>query len=165
MPHPPRSTLARLRLRLGGTALAAAVVTASTAACYTTRPLLGPPAAGTEIEATLNDRGRAALADSLGRDVDLVAGRVVERTDTSLVLALTRVRTFRGAENTWTGEQVRFSMTSLRSLAERRLSRAQSVLLGVGIVGATVGLILSRSLFGNAAGAVGDGPGGPPSGS
>lgn len=152
--------------RRGATlALATTVAGAATAGCYTTQPLLGPPNPGAEVAATLNDRGRAALADSLGRDVDVVEGRVTARTDTSLVLALTRVRSFGGTVTPWAGEQVSFRTTSLRALQERRLARGRTIGLVAGAGAVVVALVLTRALTGGGSGGVGGEPGsGPPAG-
>lgn len=161
VPIPARRSSGRQRLTL---TLAASVVVASTAACYTSSSLLGPPAPGTNVAATLNDRGRSALGDSVGTNVDEIEGRVVARTDTSMVLALARVRAFSGEVTRWTGEQVTLRMSSLRSLSEHRLARGPTIGLAVGVTALVVALILGRSLSGGGSGTTNETPPSPPAG-
>lgn len=147
-------------------ALAAAVVASTTSACYSTRAVLGPPDPGTQVQARLNDRGRAALADSLGRDPEVVEGRVTARTDTSLTLAVGQVRLFSGESTAWRGERVTLRMSSLRALEARRPARGLTAALVVGGAAVLVVLLRAASVSGGGSGAVpvGQNPS-PPSGS
>lgn len=133
-----------------------------TAGCYTTQPLLGPPDAGTEVVVTLNDRGRTALADSLGQNVDRVQGRVVARTDSSVVLAVTRVRAFGDPEGTaWAGERATFRTSSLRAIESRRLSRGRSIAVAAIATAALVVVAVTRGLVGSGGPGIDPGTGGP----
>lgn len=158
-----RATTARL-VRAGTLAGALGLSTG----CYTTRPILGLPDAGTPVVAALNDRGRVAMADSLGQNVDRVEGTAVRRQgDSTVVLAVNRVRFISGIENRWNGEQLTFRVSSLRGFEERRLSRARTgALVGLS-VGALVAFIVTRQLVSGGTG--GDREGGgtpqPPAGS
>lgn len=133
-----------------------------TAGCYTRQPLLGPPDPGTEVVVTLNDRGRTALADSLGQNPDRVQGRVVARTDSSLVVSVSRVQAIGDREGTaWTGERATFRTSSLRAIEARRLSRGRSIAVAA-IAGASlVALAITRGLTGSGGPGVDPGPGGP----
>lgn len=162
---PPRRPFAVHPIRL-----LRAVVLAGTlginAGCYTTRSLLGVPDAGTQAVAILNDRGRVALGDSLGANVDRVLGDVVSRGDTSFVLAVRNVRYFGGQSNAWNGERVTVPVQALRAVEQRRFSRTRTFLLVGGLVAGLIAFIATRSILGD------DGPsleppptGGPPAGS
>ena len=136
--------------------------------CYTTRPILGIPDAGTPVVVALNDRGRVAMADSLGQNVDRVEGTAVTRQgDSSVVLAISRVRFISGDESRWGGEQLTFRMSSLRGFEERRFSRARTGALVGLTVGALVAFIVTRQLVSGGSGGDRDGGGTtpPPAGS
>lgn len=153
---------AAARRRRGAVALASTVLAVSTSACYSTRALLGPPDPGTQVQVRLNDRGRLALADSLGRDPDLVDGRVTARTDSSFTLAVSRVHLFSGDATTWRGEPVTLRTSSVRGLESRRLERGLTTALVVGSVAALVLLLRTLSIGGGGSGAVPGGPTPPP---
>ncbi|MGZ8377142.1 MAG: hypothetical protein ACXW61_05435 [Gemmatirosa sp.] len=136
--------------------------------CYTTRPIMGIPDAGTPVVAALNDRGRVAMADSLGQNVERVEGTAVSRQgDSSVVLAVNRVRFISGEETRWRGEQLTFRMSSLRGFEERRFSRARTGALVGLAVGAMVAFIVTRQLVSDGTGGDRDGGGTqpPPAGS
>jgi hypothetical protein len=139
-----------------------------TTGCYTTRPVMGLPDPGTPVVAALNDRGRVAMADSLGQNVERVEGTAVARQgDSSIVLAVNRVRFISGEETRWAGEQLSFRVSSLRGFEERRFSRARTgVLVGL-TVGALAALIVTRQLVSGGSGIDRDGGGTqpPPAGS
>lgn len=145
--------------------LATTVLATSSAACYTTTPLLGPPTPGTEVAATLNDRGRLALGDSLGTNVDVVEGRVTARTDSSMVLAVQRVRVFSGDETRWTGEPVTLRLSSLRTLEARRPAPVRTLAVVLGASAVVLALILTRTLSGGGSGGGDSPPISPPAGS
>ncbi len=130
--------------------------------CYTTRPVLGLPDPGMPVVAALNDRGRVAMADSLGQNVDRVEGTAVARQgDSSIVLAVDRVRFITGNETRWAGEQLTFRISSLRGFEERRFSRARTGALVGLTVGAIVALVVTRQLVSGGSGIDRDGGGTP----
>lgn len=130
--------------------------------CYTTRPLLGAPDPGIAVVAALNDRGRVAMADSLGQNVDRVEGTTVERRgDSSIVLAVNRVRFISGDETRWAGERLTFRLSSVRGFEERRFSRARTGALVGLTVGALVAFIVTRQLVSEGSGGDRDGGGTP----
>jgi hypothetical protein len=131
------------------TALGLAVLTT---ACYTTQPLLGAPPAGARVVATLNDRGRAIMADSIGQAVDRAEGVVARAADSTFVMSMRRTYGFNGVETPWAGEALTFRLSSLRALEQRRPSRARSVALAVGIGAALAALVLTQSLGGSGGG-------------
>ena len=134
-----------------------------TTACYTTQPLLGAPGRGTRVVATLNDRGRALMADSIGPAVDRAEGTVVRASDSTFVLAMRRTRAFDGSDNGWSGEPLTFRMSSLRALAEQRPSRGRTAALVVAGAAAVAAIVLTRSI-GGGRGSGRDDPGQPPNG-
>jgi hypothetical protein len=162
VPSAPSATLTRLA-RAG---VLAGALGANTA-CYTTRPLLGVPDPGTQVVAVVNDRGRVAMSDSLGPNVDRVEGTAVERRgDSSVVLSLSRVRYINGEETRWNGERLRFDASSLRGFQERRFSRARTTGLVALTVGALVAFVVTRQLVSGGNGNDSDGaPTSPPQGS
>jgi hypothetical protein len=164
------SPCARARAATTARLVRAGVLAASlglSTGCYTTRPLMGVPDPGTSITAALNDRGRVAMADSLGQNVDRVEGTTVERLgDSAIVLAVNRVRFISGDENRWKGERLTFRASSLRGVEERRFSRARTWGLTAAAVGAVIAFVVTRQLVSGGSG--GDREGGttpPPQGS
>lgn len=158
--HRPPSPIRLLRAVVLGTTLGV------NTGCYTTRPLMGSPAPGAQAVALLNDRGRLALGDSLGSNVDRLTGDVVARGDTTFVLAVRRVRYLGGQENAWNGERVTVPVGALRGIEERRFSRVRSYLLAGAIAAAVIVFVVTRSILGDD-GALVEPPGGgpPPAGS
>ena len=163
MPRPRRSTVAPVRL------VRAAVLAGSlglSTGCYTTRSLMGVPDAGTQAVAILNDRGRVALGDTLGANVDRLTGDVVSRGDTSFVMSVRNVRYFGGQTNEWKGERVTVPVQALRAVEERRFSRLRTFLVVGAVVAGLVAFIATRSILGDDGVAVEmPGTGGPPAGS
>ena len=162
----PKSSSATL-LRLARAGVLAGSLGVNTA-CYSTRPLLGVPDPGTQVVAVMNDRGRVAMSDSLGPNVDRVEGTAVDRRgDSSVVLSLSRVRYINGNETRWNGERLRFDVASLRGFQERRFSRARTTGLVAVTVGALVAFVVTRQLVsgGNGTDSDGSGPPTPPQGS
>jgi hypothetical protein len=123
-----------------------------TTACYTTQPLLGPPPAGARVVATLNDRGRAAMSDSVGPAVDRAEGTVARSSDSSFVLSMRRTYAFGGNETPWAGEALTFRMSSLRALELRRPSRGRSVALALGLTAAVAAIVLGTTIRGSGGG-------------
>lgn len=161
----PPSSLARVaRTRLAALALAAGTVVGGTG-CYSQLPLMGAPDPGHVVVAALNDRGRLALAEALGQNADRVEGTVTVRGDTSMTLAVKRVRYFGGTENAWAGEAVTIPIAGVRSLEERRLNRSRTAIVAGAVTALVLGLILTRNVFGGGYETIGDPPSPPPAGS
>jgi hypothetical protein len=155
-----------LRLRRLARAASLSALLGMNTGCYTTRPLMGAPDPGTQAVAILNDRGRVALGETLGANVDRVTGQVVSRSDTSFVLAVRSVRFFGGQSNEWTGERVTVPVQALRAVEARRFSRARTFLVVGTLTAALVVLMVTRSILGDDGAAIEMPlPGGPPAGS
>ena len=113
------------------------------AGCYTYVPLESSMPAGTVVSLTLNDRGRAAMGDSLGPSVRTVEGGLHLETDSTYELRVTRVDHLNGLVNIWTGEAFTIPKQFATAARERRLSRTRS--LAVGIAGAAgVAMFVTR---------------------
>jgi hypothetical protein len=115
-------------------------------ACYTYQPVEGPvPRTGVRVSADLTRDGTAAVVPLLGADVAEVEGTVVAASADTLRLSLASVTTSHGIPTSWRGEEVLLPRTGLTGLAERRISRGGTVLLGAGVLG---GLYLLYRMLG-----------------
>lgn len=91
---------------------------------------------GTTISVGVTDRGRAGLSDLLGSGVQRISGRVVESTDSVLVLSVTSAEYFnQPLPARWAGERVELSRDFVSDIRERRLSRSRTWIIA-GIVAA-----------------------------
>ena len=118
------------------------------AGCYELRPAgTTAPQPGETIGLDISDAGRVALGGSMGPEIGQVEGRLVERTPTDYVVAVTDVHMLRGGEQTWTGENIHIPAGYVTTVYERRLSKAKSVALAAVGVGA-VAVLVSRGLNG-----------------
>lgn len=136
-------------LRAAVRACAIALLGMTGSACYVYRPVSGPAAApGLPVAVEINDRGRVALADSLGGSVKRVEGTLQSATDSVVVVRVASVQFMNGQVSRWTNEPVTFRRDLFYDLRERRLSRSRTTLVTIGTVGAAVAFIISRNLFG-----------------
>jgi hypothetical protein len=122
--------------------------------CYTLGPVQSAVPVGAEqVGVLLNDRGRFQMSESLGTEVDLVIGALMEQDDAKIRLAVYRVVTLRGAEATWTGESIEIPRDGIMGFRERKLSKARSWVLAGAVVGAIIisVLVLDLDLFGDPA--------------
>lgn len=104
--------------------------------CYVYEPLAAPAPDGRRVVALqLTDRGKLELADRLGGSVSRVEGRLVNRTDSTLLLAVQDAIMDRGSRVRWEGEVVELPEIYVNRVMERRLSKWRTGLL----VGALVG--------------------------
>ena len=156
----------RPALRRAGRALAVAPFVASTlTGCYRYARVDGAaPPVGAQVAAEINDQGRVALADSLGRSPGTVEGRLLSADDSSFTLSVSGVRSLRGDERTpWAGERVTLRRTSVGELRQRRLATGATALAGAAVLGAVVALAVSLGITGDSDGEPGERkPGTPP---
>ena len=131
--------------------------------CYTYRGASGTtPPVGAAVAVDINDRGRVALADSLGPSPERVEGRLVSADDSTVVVAVASVKPRDGERTSWTGERITLNRSSFGDMLERRLSVARSVALAGAVVGGVVAFFVTRDLVGDSDGSEGDRrPGGP----
>ena len=129
------------------------------AGCYTLKPAGGvTPEVGTRVAFAVNDAGRVALGGSMGPEIAQVEGQLLEMDSANYLVAVSGVRTIRGDEQVWNGEQVRLKPEHVAYTYRRKFSTGRSIGLGVVTVGGFAALIASRSLlgFGSSKGEPGD---------
>ena len=126
--------------------------------CYTYTPLSTSPQPGAEIALDLNDRGRLGLADSLGPEVGRVEGRLIDRSDSALVVRVSDVIGLRGRRARWSGEPVTLRTDYLSAVAERQFSKQRTAVVVGSAAAAVIAFIATRSLLGS--GSQGGQPGG-----
>lgn len=127
--------------------------------CHVYRPLVDvQPAAGARLAVQLTDSGAVVLAREIGPAADIVEGDLLRADDRSLVLSVRLVRLRGGLTNEWAGEPVTIDRALIASLAERRTSRARSVLFAGGIVASAV---LAATKLSGLVGGGGSGRSGP----
>ena len=145
MSRPRSHAAARLR---AARAAVLGLSLASSVGCYTTQPLMAAPDVGTPTVIVLNDRGRVALGEALGQNVDRLEGGVVSRGDSSFVVAVRNVRYFNGETNEWKGEQVTVPVAGVRTLEARRFSRKRTWTLVGALTAGFIAFIITRSVLG-----------------
>lgn len=126
---PTRGRRARFtRVRRARAAFAGLLLLPGATGCYTYVPVwTGSPADGAQLEVGLADRGRVALAPQLGAGANRLRGRLVQHSDSQLVLAVSSVKYIDApARAKWTGEEITITRDYTSGIAERRLSRTRS---------------------------------------
>jgi hypothetical protein len=134
-------------------ALAAAALAVLLVACYTLRPTRGElPEVGTRIAFDVNDAGRAALGPTMGPEIIQIEGRLIAKEETEYVVAVTAIRTLRGGEQVWSGEEVRIKSEHVGPAYVRRFDTARSVAVGGTVVGGFAAFLIGRALTGAGSG-------------
>ena len=118
-----------------------------TTACYTYVPSGVAPATGAEVTVVLTDKGRAALSDRVGPEMDELRGRLMSSTDSSVVLSMTQSVTLRGVSATWTDEVLTVSREHFGSLRTKALSRGRTSVLAVASLAAAVFIVINRGIL------------------
>jgi hypothetical protein len=129
--------------------------------CYSYRPLESPtPASGTRVEADLTDAGSLQMASQIGPGAMSVRGEVVESDSHAVLLAMTSVMGRNEQEVFWKGEQVRFPLTTVARLQQRRFAIGKTIIFGGALLG---GMLLATEAFigGGDGGGSGGGGGDP----
>ena len=140
-------------------ALAIAVCAAS--GCYVNQPLDAAPEPGTTVVLAVNDRGRVALADSVGESVAQIEGALVSRRDSVFVVRVRAVEYLNGQRTRWTGEALTVREEHLRDVQARRMSRGRTAVVAGVVSSSVIAFIISRDLFGLGGGGREPGGGGP----
>ena len=117
----------------------------TTSACYVYGPAATDARQGTQVQAFLNDQGRAVLAASVGARTRAVSGDVVAASDSTLQLAVTETLAIDGTVYQWNGERVGIQRALLDSVRARRVSVARSAAVAGGVV---LAALLVRAAFG-----------------
>lgn len=116
--------------------------------CYSYAPALSTtPAPGTEVAVILTDRGRIALNERVGPEMDQLRGRLVSSSDSNLTIAMTESVSLRGVEATWTDERISLARDHISTVRVRAFSRGRTAVVATSISAATV-LFIATSGFG-----------------
>lgn len=115
--------------------------------CTSSVPVHTAPEPGTTVLLDINDRGRVALGDQLGPSTARVQGVIQTQNDTMYVLRISSVQYLNGQSNRWSGEPFSIPSSLVSGATRQQYSRARSVALGVGVVGALVALVLSTNFL------------------
>lgn len=112
--------------------------------CYSLQPVsAASPELGTVVAVDVNDAGRAALNTAVGPEVRQLEGRLVQRSEAEMLLAVTAVRTFRGGEQVWKGERVTLKPEYVGTTYEKRFSTGRTIIASALTIGAFVALSTS----------------------
>jgi hypothetical protein len=109
----------------------------------------------------LNDRGRVALADSIGEAAAEIEGALVSRQDSVFVIRVRAVEYLNGQRQRWTGEPLSVKEAHVRDVHARHMSRGRTAVVAGAISSSVIAFILSRDLFGLGGGGREPGGGGP----
>lgn len=131
------------------------------AGCYVNRPLAAAPEPGINVLLELNDRGRVALADSVGESASQIEGALVSRRDSVFVVRVRAVEYLNGQRQRWTGEALTIREDHLRDVHARQISRGRTAVVAGVVSSSLIAFILSRDLFGLGGGGREPGGGGP----
>jgi hypothetical protein len=134
-------------LRRRAAAMVMTVMVLGTNACYSYVPLTGSPVAGQELALGITDRGRVALNERVGAEIDELQGTLVAKTDSSYTLAMKRAVTLRRISTTWTGESLNVSSAFVGTVREKRFSRGRSWLVAGGATAVVVAFIATRTFL------------------
>jgi hypothetical protein len=114
---------------------------AALSGCYSLQPVsAATPELGTMVAVDVNDAGRAALNQAVGPEVRQLEGRLVERSEAEVLLAVTAVRTFRGGEQVWKGERVALKPEYLGNTYAKKFSTGRTLVASALTIGAFVAL-------------------------
>jgi hypothetical protein len=117
-----------------------AVLGALLMGCYTLQPIGGvTPPLGSQVAFDITDAGRVALGGTMGPEIDLVEGRLLEATNGDYVVSVSGVKLIGGGHQPWAGERVSISKEHVSRTYERRFSKGRTlVFAGVVVAGAVV---------------------------
>ena len=117
-----------------------------TTGCYSTVPVGAASIGPRDVVLEITDRGRVDLDGALGVSPLRVTGRLTATTDSTYTLAVRQVETVRGEAAQWQGESVTVRRSGVGLVQERRFSRGRTALAVLGVVGAIVAFVVTRSL-------------------
>jgi hypothetical protein len=115
-------------------------------------PMQSAPAPGAEITFGVTDRGRVELTPVFGPGLQRVGGRLLESTDTTLVLSVATVDYIDlGITARWAGERVEVRRDLIADVRERRFSAGRTAVAAVmaTAVAVAVSLIAIRGFGGD----------------
>ena len=133
--------------QLARACVAAFLVGVSTG-CYSYVPAPAGPMPGMDVAVRVNDRGRVALADSIGPSVDRIEGSVQSSSDSTLYLRITSVQYINGQSTRWGREPLAIRSDFMGDIRQKQFSRSRTMALAGAAVAGLVALIVSRELVG-----------------
>ncbi len=136
-----------MRGRAAWTACLIGAVVIGAAGCSSYAPLTSAPVPGADVALLLTDRGRAAIGDRVGPEMDQLRGRVVALTADSVTIAIAETVTLRGVSAKWSDEQFVLHRDNIGSVRTRTFSRARSSILA-GTIGAATTVFIVSGGFG-----------------
>jgi hypothetical protein len=115
--------------------------------CYSASPIPpSGPAPGTRIHAELTREGAAQMAPQIGSGVLSVEGFATRVGQTEWDISLVTARMVGGSDVEWNREVVRFPVTALGTVTERKLQKQRSYVAAGLVAGA---MLLAGRLFGD----------------
>lgn len=119
--------------------------------CYTYIPFSGVTVTpGMHVSLELNDRGRVAVGERLGPELQRIDGALQDVSDSSLVLRVAQVRDISGSVTKWSNEQIRVKEEYTKQIFERRLDKPKTGMFVAGVVALLGAFVLTRNLHGSA---------------
>lgn len=135
----------------------------SVVGCYSYRPITTTPQPGADVSLVLTDRGRVALGERVGPEIDQLRGRVVRASETEVTLSMSESVTLRGTSQNWAGEPMPVQRELYGSARQKSLSRGRTA-LAAGVAGAAVLYLILRSTFDDDSPKIETDPSRPPTG-
>lgn len=138
------SLLSRARHLIGPALVALALPVVS--GCYRLTPIDtgASPDEGTEVRIDLTDEGAVRLTPLVGPRIEVIDGRALAATDTSMVVSVSEAVTRTGHAIPWNGERLEVPRAAIGRLHARQLDRGRTWLAS----GASVaGIILLSQIF------------------
>ncbi len=111
--------------------------------CYTYVPTTTAPVAGADVSVALTDRGRVALGERVGPEMDQLRGRLMSSNDSSVVVSMSESVTLRGVSTKWTDEVLTLNRDYFGSIRTRILSRGRTGAVAGGLGAAAVILVVN----------------------
>lgn len=125
------------------------VIALVTPGCYSYVPFNGALATpGASIAIELNDRGRVAVGERLGPELERVDGVLSFASDSDIVLQVSQVRDISGGMTTWSGETVHVRPAYTKQVFERRLDKRKTSIFAASAAALVGAFIITRNLAG-----------------
>jgi hypothetical protein len=116
--------------------------------CYSYVPLFNAPATGNDVAVALTDKGRAALGDRVGPEMDELRGVLIAASDSSVSLTMRESVSLRGVSAKWSDEPVSLRREHIATMRLRSFSRGKSAIVAGGIGAAAAIFVISGGFSG-----------------
>ena len=106
--------------------------------CYRFTPIEGAtPSRGQEVRLSLSDEGSVRLAPMIGPRIEAIDGRIMDVSDTALVVGVEAVLAQGGRSMNWNMERLTVPRAAVTTIRTRTLDRRKSwIVAGLGVIGA-----------------------------